>query len=665
MTVSKRAMTLEDFFRFKRVSDPQISPDGRMVVYVLTTVRSDSNETTSNLWLAHIDGGEARQLTSVEKSDHHPRWCPDGKHIVFDSDRSGQRQLWVIDVDGGEVRQLTTIATDASIGIWSPDGKWIAFVSAVYPEYSNKPYSESNELNRIRKERLEKSPVKTRIFTKLFHRHWDAYVGDKRQHLFVMPAAGGEPRDVTPGDRDAYPTSATFSLGDDFTFSPDSKYLVYTAAPEQAEAWSTKFDIYRVPIDGGREECLTDSNPAADGAPRFSPDGRLLAYRAQRRPGFEADRWEIMIMDADGSTPRSITADFDRSPNGFVWRDSESIYFTAEDKGTTPVFQVSLSDNRVARILEGHTNASLSSSGNCLTFIRHAMNQPPEVFFTSDNRELKNVSRANTGLLGELDLQRPTSITVPGAGGTPMQMWILNPPDFDPQKKWPLAYLVHGGPQAAWEDDWSFRWNAQIWAAQGYVVALPNPRGSTGFGQRYVDEVSRDWGGKAYEDLMAGIAWLERQPYIDSDRMAGAGASVGGYMMNWIAGHSTKFKTSITHCGIYNLESMYGTTEELWFVEWDFGGPPWENAASYRKYSPHVYAKNFKTPMLIIHNDLDFRVSVSEGYQLFTALQRLGVPSKFINFPDEGHWVVKPANSFCWHKEIFDWLGKYVPPGGR
>ncbi|MCI0463267.1 MAG: S9 family peptidase [Gemmataceae bacterium] len=678
---SKRPIQVDDLFRFQRLADPQVSPDGKTVAYVVTTVDFTGHRTSSTIWLAPTTGGAPRPLTNTTKKDRHPRWSPDGKRILFESNRSGENQLWVIDITGGEAQQRTTIATDASTGIWSPDGQWIAFVSAVYPEYSAKPYAESNALNKKRKEEAENNPVKAKVFTKLFFRHWDEWVEDKRQHLFVMPAAGGDPRDVTPDDRDAYPTSTTFSVGDDFTFSPDSKYLVYTAVPERDEAWSTNYDICRVPITGGQVECLTKDNPAADGAPRFSPDGKWLAYRAQRRPGFEADRWQILVTDAEGKTkPRSITADFDSWPDAFVWSpDSATIYFTAEAKARTPIFAVSVQHGQVGRLIDQHTHGSLSLSrdGRTLAFTQAALHSPPEVFLadptgvrpSGESGETsilgRNLSQANTQLLAELDLPRPESVTVPGAEGTPMQMWILKPPGFDPHKKWPLVYLVHGGPQGAWDDGWNFRWSAQVWAAQGYVVALPNPRGSTGFGQKYIDEISGDWGGKCYEDLMAGVAYLEKQPYIDKDRLASAGASFGGYMMNWFQGHTTKFKTLITHCGVYNFDSMYGLTDELWFDEWEHGGPPWVKRDSYEKHSPHRFARNFKTPMLIIHNDLDFRVPVAEGLQLFTTLQRLGVPSRMINFPDEGHWVLKPANSAYWHQEVFAWLAKYAPPGGR
>jgi dipeptidyl aminopeptidase/acylaminoacyl peptidase len=383
-----------------------------------------------------------------------------------------------------------------------------------------------------------------------------------------------------------------------------------------------------------------------------------------------------MVMSANGGPARSVTAEFGGSVDSFVWRpDSMTIDFASEDRAKTVYFSVSLEDVRPrATFINQHSNGAMSISrdGKTTVFTRAALHHPNEIFVSvqrGNDYQLFNASLANAGLRKELDLQRPEAVTVPGAGGTPMQMWVLPPTGFDPAKKWPLVYLVHGGPQGAWDDGWSFRWNAQAWAAQGYVVAMPNPRGSTGFGQKYVDEISGDWGGKCYEDLMAGLAYLEKQPWIDSQRMAAAGASFGGYMMNWFAVNTGKFKTLISHCGVWNFESMYALTEELWFDEWEHGGPPWgKNRHSYEKHSPHRFAANlgrFRTPMLIIHNDLDFRVPVSEGIQVFTTLQRQGVPSRFINFPDEGHWVLKPRNSQYWHREVFGWLTKHVAPGGR
>jgi dipeptidyl aminopeptidase/acylaminoacyl peptidase len=687
-----RAMKVEDLFRFKRIADPQISPDGKWVVYQLSNVDLEANKNVSNLWLVGtVKGATPKQLTSAPKSDRHPRWSPDGKSILFESARSGSNQLWLIRMDGGEPKQLTNLSTEASIGIWSRDGKQIAFMSAVWPEFSEKPFKESDALNQKRIDEREKSPVKAKVFTRLFFRHWDEYVEDKRQHLFVMSfdnGKTGDPKDVTPGDRDAYPTSTTFSVGDDFTFDPDGKHLYFTAVPAKNEAWSTDHDICRVsltkPAGEQREpagwETITTQNKAADCSPQFSPDGKWLAYRAQKRPGFEADRFELMLLPADNlkASPRSLTAEFEGSVDDFVWLpDNTRIYFGTDERGRHVYSGTSIKPGNNAGpvyAFAGHTHGSLtfSKDGTRSAHTRMAMNHPNEVFVgivKDGSLDVFNASQANTALLKELELPRPESITVNGAGGTPMQMWILKPPGFDATKKWPLVYLVHGGPQGAWEDGWSFRWNPQAWAAQGYVVAMPNPRGSTGFGQKYVDEISGDWGGKCYTDLMAGLAFLEEQPYIDKDRMAAAGASFGGYMMNWFAVNTGKFKTLITHCGVYNFDSMYATTEEIWFDEWEHGGPPWgKNRSSYEKHSPHKFAANlgkFKTPMLIIHNDLDFRVPVSQGIELFTTLQRQGVPSRFVNFPDEGHWVLKPKNSEYWHREVFGWLKKHVAAGAK
>jgi dipeptidyl aminopeptidase/acylaminoacyl peptidase len=696
----KRPMKIDDLFCFKRVSDPQISPDGKWVVYVVGTPDLEANKIPASLWLAPADGkGEPRQLTNAPgKKDRHPRWSPDGKSILFESNRSGDTQHWLIGLDGGEARQLTTISTEAGNALWSRDGKQIAFVSAVYPEFSEKPFKESDAANKKRKEEIEKNPVKAKVFQRLFYRHWDSYVEDKRQHLFVMSfdnGKAGEPRDVTPGDRDAYPTSSTFETGDNFTFSPDGKYLVFTAVPEKDEAWSTNYDLCRVPVTGGttKWECLTKDNPAADSGPAFSPDGKQLAYRAQKKAGYEADKWELMVVECDAGgafkgQPRSVTRELagknDLSVDEFVWAEfvqpgQHSLIFTADEQGSKPLFMVFPFEPPQAKSVVTHgeegIRAGLSASrfGKQIAFTRAFMNQPPEVATCGSDLNnsslVRNLSHANDKLLAELDLPRPESVKVEGAGGTAMQMWILKPPGFDPGKKWPLAYLVHGGPQGAWEDGWSYRWCPELWAAQGYVVALPNPRGSTGFGQKYVEEITGDWGGKCYDDLMKGVDYLEKLPYIDKDRMGAAGASFGGYMMNWFAVSTGRFKTLITHCGVWDLDSMYGTTDEVWFDEYEHGGPPWgKDRESYEKHSPQRKAANlgkFKTPMLVIQNDLDFRCPVGQGHELFTALQRHGVPSRFINFPDEGHWVLKPKNSEYWHKEVFAWLAKYVPPGGR
>lgn len=692
----KRAMTVDDLFAFKRVAAPQVSPDGQTVAYQVTTVDLEKNKSTTALWLAAADGKTPpKQLTDPKgKRDANPRWSPDGSQILFESSRSGSTQLWVVDATGGEPKQLTSLSTGASNGIWSPDGSHVAFVSTVYPEFSEKPFAESDKLNKQKDDEIEAGPVKAKTFTKLFYRHWDEYVGDKRQHLFVLkvryapqesPAAvmpKWEPRDVTPGDRDANPTSSTFSSGDDFTFTPDGKHLVFTAVPAENEAWSTNYDLCRVSVTNTstKWETLTKDNKAADSGPKFSENGKKLAWRAQKQPGYEADKWDVVVADCkpDGTLagkPEAWTAKHDVSVNEFVWMGSydSGLLFTADQNGRTPIFLLTNQGKRLSVRHPGGACSGLTvTGGNFVSFSEAAMNRPAEVrvlWWPRADRPVVTVSNANEKLLGELDLPQPESVKVK-VEGADMQMWVLKPPGFDEKKKWPVAYLVHGGPQGAWEDGWSFRWNAQVWAAQGYVVVMPNPRGSTGFGFKFMDEITSDWGGKCYRDLVAGLDYVEKLPYVDKERIGAAGGSFGGYMMNWFAVNDAakRFKCLITHCSVWNFESMWGTTDELWFDEWEHGGLPWEKPGKYAEFSPHKKAgelgKN-KTPVLIIHNDLDFRCPIGQGHELFSALQRQGVPSRFVNFPDEGHWVLKPQNSRHWHKEVFAWLAKYAPPGGK
>jgi dipeptidyl aminopeptidase/acylaminoacyl peptidase len=689
--VKKRPMVVEDLFKFQRVGDPQVSPDGTQVVYQVTTVSLEKNNSSTALWLAATDGtGASRPLTNPNgKKDTHPRWSPDGKSILFESTRGGTGQLYVLKLGGGEAQPVTKISTGAGTGLWSPDGKHVAFVSTIRPEFSELPFADSDAKNAAADKAAEENPVKAKTFTRLFFRHWDSYVEDKRQHLFVIDATKtgwGEARDVTPGDRDANPTSTTFSVGDDFTFAPDSKHLVFTAVPEKGEAWSTNHDLCRVAIDNKstKWEALTGDNKGADNSPRFSPDGKKLAWRSQAKAGYEADKWDIQVVDVkpDGTfegKPENLTAARPESVNEFTWVDGSRFVYTADSSAMVRAFAGHVEKKEFSSFqgigasdlgsgsLSGYT---FSSGGKSYAFAHAMMARPAEVFATTaEAGNPINLSHANDALLAELDLPKPESVQVKIEDGE-MQMWVLKPPGFDPAKKWPVAYLVHGGPQGAWEDAWSFRWNAQIWAAQGYVVAMPNPRGSTGFGQKFVDQISGDWGGKCYRDLVAGLDAVEKLPYVDKDRIASAGGSFGGYMQNWFAVNdiAKRLKCQITHCSVYNFESMWGTTEELWFDEYEHGGLPWEIPGKYREFSPHTRAGNLgkhKVPILIIHNDNDFRCPIGQGHELFSALQRQGVPSRFVNFPDEGHWVLKPKNSQHWHKEVFAWLTKYCPPGGR
>ena len=672
MAQTPRPLRVNDLFAIQRLADPALSPDGKWVVYTQTSPDLAQNKNLSDLWIISTAGGAPRRLTDDPAADRRAAWSPDGRWIAFESTRSGTSQIWIVSRGGGNAKQFTTLSTGASEPVWSPDGKWIAFVSDVFPEFSDKPFPLSDSLNKEKQREREQDHVKARVLTKLLYRHWDSWVEGKRRHLFVQPFAGvevrTEPRDLTPGDRDAVPTSSTFSAGTDFAFSPDGKELAYTSpsAPAREEAWSTNHDIFIVPVEGGTPKQIT-TNPAADGYPRYSPDGRFLLYRAQGVSNFEADRWEVMLYERATGKVRSLTENVDLSVGAPVWApDSKRIFFEAEEHGREPLYAVSLAGNDVRKVFAQGVNRSLNifPDGKRILFTHDRAVRPIELCIVGTNgANFYQLTHVNDSLFASLDIPEPQSVWFDGAGGTEVQAWIHTPPQMKEGMKYPLVYMVHGGPQGAWLDAWHYRWNPAVWAAQGYVVMAPNPRGSTGFGQKFVNEISRDWGGKVFVDLMKGLDYACTLPFVDSTRKAAAGASFGGYMMNWFLGNAgSRFATIITHAGVYNFESMYGTTDELWFDEWEHG-IPWENREEFIKHSPHIYAKNFRTPTLITHGERDYRVPISEAMQLFTALQRQGVPSKFVWFPDEAHGILKPANSKFWHETVFAWLKHYTGSG--
>jgi dipeptidyl aminopeptidase/acylaminoacyl peptidase len=657
--------TVEKMLDLGRVSDPQLSPDGRLVAYVVMTVSLDKNTRVNHIWLAPAAGGAAMPLIRPDGSDTSPRWSPDGKRLAFISTRGGASEIWVADIDAsgaaGDPKKVTSITTEVSSFAWSPDGKSFVFSSDVFPPCTTVACDEKALRD------YEARPSKAHVFDHLLFRHWTTWKDGRYSHLLVVPVDGSaEPRDLTPGTADVPP----FSLGgpDGYAISPDSKELAFVEKTDPVEAISTNSDIFLVDLTNpSAAPRKITSNPAADEGPTYSPDGRYIAYRSQQRPGFEADRWQLTLYDRQTGTSRSITPSWDRSADGYVWApDSKTIYLTAENDGRVDIFRLPLAGGNPQAILAAGANGDLhvSPDGKKLVFSEASLAAPAEILAgTLDGGQaLKNVTRltnTNPGL-ASFKLRPAESVTYDGAAGAKIQMWIVKPPDFVEGRKYPLLYLVHGGPQNSWEDAWTFRWNAQVFASAGYVVAMPNPHGSTGFGQAFTDEISGDWGGEVYEDLMKGADFAEALPYVEKGRTGAAGGSFGGYMMDWFLGHTTRFKAIVTHSGVYNLTSMWGATEELWFPEWDLKGTPWTNREMYAKFSPHMYAQNFKTPTLVMHGELDFRVPIGEGLQLFTTLQRQGVPSKMVVFPDEGHWINKPANSALWYHEFIGWMDRWV-----
>ena len=648
----KRPITFDDLITMGRIGDPQISPDGKTVAFVMTTFDKAANTSTSNIYLVPTEGGVVHQLTNGTRSNANPRWTPDGRTIAFVSSRDGDSQIWTIPVTGGEARKVSSISTGASGMIISHDGRWFAFASDVYPDLPD------DAANKARMEQEEHSKVKAKIFDHLPYRVWNYWKDGKRSHVFVMPVAGGMAMDRTPGDYDTPP----IDLGGnwDYDFSPDGKELTFTRNTDPMVAISTNNDLFSVPVSGGSAKRITP-NPANDSQPLYSPDGKFIAYRAMRRPGFEADRKELVLYNRATGDRKSLTENFDYSINDVVWApDGKSLFVTADDKGSVSVFRIWTDGRKPETVIDkGYNhNLAITPDGTQLVFIRERINMPAELYrINVDGKNLTQLTMINTKHVAELDMNPIEDFWFKGAGGTQVHGWIIKPPAFDKSKHYPMIYLVHGGPQGQWGDQFHYRWNAEMFASRGYVVLMVNPRGSTGYGQKFTDEISRDWGGKVYVDLMNGLDYaLKTFSFIDAKRVAAAGASYGGYMMNWMGGHTNRFRCIVTHDGVFNPKSMYGSTEELWFPEWEFGGELYKHPKLYDQWSPLNAASNFKTPTLVVHGQRDFRVDVSEGFQLFTALQRQGVKSKMLYFPDEGHFVTKPQNAELWYKTVLDWI---------
>ena len=662
----QKPLTFDDLMRVQNIADPQASPDGRWIAYTVTVVDKEKNSRDSDLWILPATGGQARQLTRSPGSDSRPRWSPDSREIAFVSTRGGSSQVYVTTPDGRKPRRVTQIETEADGVLFSPDGKNLLFSSEVYPECDSRDAVKALACNAAKKKAAEVSKVKAHTATRLLFRHWNSWKEGKRPHLFVVPANGAQaPRDVTPGDFDTPP----FSLGgpDNYAFSPDGKEICFASNRDVHEARSTNADLFTVSLITGETRKIT-TNSAYDGSPLYSPDGNFIAYRAQLRPGYESDRFRLMLYDRATGQHRNLSEDFDRWIDSFAWApDARRLYFIAEDRGRSSIFEISVETGKVRMLVREYSSGDLgvSPDGGTLVFTRSSMHQPAEIYtVAADGSGLAARTHHNDPLLAALDMNKAEEFWFDGApsnrGVPKIHSWILKPPQFDPSRKYPVLLLVHGGPQGAWSDSWGSRWNPQMYAAAGYIAVMPNPRGSTGYGQQLIDEINRDWGGLCFSDLMLAMDTAEKLPYVDKGKTAAAGASFGGFMVNWFQGHTDRFKALVGHAGDFDQSSSYYVTEELWFPEWEMGGTPYDNQQLYDFLSPGRYAANFKTPQLVTHGELDFRVPIGEGLAMFTALQRRGIESKLLTFPDEGHWILKPLNSELFYKTVIDWIDKHL-----
>jgi dipeptidyl aminopeptidase/acylaminoacyl peptidase len=703
---AKRPMTFEDTMQMKRLGETAVSPDGQWLAYSVTTVDLDRNTKRAELWLQKISGGEPQKLAVAQPGDSGPQFSADGHSVLFLSGRENGQQVWVADFDPAmgatrNAKKLTAIATEADNARWSPDGKFVVFTSAVYPDcpaLTEADAATGNTCNADRDKTAAESKVKAQIFTQLLYRHWNHYTGDKRSHLFLVEVADGVVRDLTPNDPHDVPP---FSLegGGGFDIAPDAKELAFTENPDPVPAISTSAQIYTLDLTNPAAKPVKVSTSAGGNFnPAYSPEGKYLAWRSEERAGYEADKFRLFVYDRAAKTAKNLLPKFDNWVDEFAWgKSSRQIAFVGGVRGEANLYiadfeyQTAMQFTKDGEFSGLHLLAIPDRPGmvekggiSAAIAAKMTVDRPSEVVLVSlgDTTEkvsdqqgvtsyydspVTHVTNLNDTLLALLDLPKMQSFWFTAKDGVKVQGFLIPPPGFDAAKKYPVKFLIHGGPQGAWGDSWSYRWNAELFAANGYVVVMINPRGSTGYGQAFVDGVNGDWGGKPYQDLMTGLDYAEQHfPFIDKTRECALGASYGGYMANWVLGHTDRFKCIVSHDGMFNAESAFGSTEEDWFNTWEFKGAPWDyygkpdSENPFRKWSPSLYAKNFKTPTLVVHGQLDYRLDVSEGFQLFDTLQLLKVPSKMLYFPDEGHWVLKPQNSRLWYKTVNDWVDQWT-----
>lgn len=650
-------LTVHDMLAMDRISDTQVSPDGKWLAFTLRRTDLEANRGRTDIWIVGVDGRNLRRLTSHPAADLNARWSPCGRFLFFLSGRSGSMQVWKICLDGGEAEQVTAEPLDVGNLVVGRSGELLACTMEVFA--GSTPAETAGKL-----EAAASRKTTGQVFDKLFFRHWDTWSDGRRSHLFVLPKKGGPARDLMPA-MDADTPSKPFGGPEEIAFTPDGKGLVFTARDAgREEAWSTNFDLYFVPADGSAPpRPLTANNAAWDTAPAFSPDGKTLAYLAMSRPGYEADRFRIVLRPWPDGDGRVLTEAWDRSVSAFCWTpDGTKLLASAPNLGQTSLFAVDVAGGQVETLVEKGTVAGFGPAGGGIVFERNTLTSPTEIYFIAPGAEEKAVTAVNAPRLAALKLGQPEQFSFRGWNNETVHGYIVKPVDFDPAGKYPVAFLIHGGPQGSFGNDFHYRWNPQAYAGAGYAVVMVDFHGSVGYGQAFCDSIRGDWGGKPLVDLQKGLsAALAKYPWLDGARVGALGASYGGYMINWIAGNwPDRFKCLVNHDGNLDERAAYFDTEELWFPEWDHLGTPWANPQGYEKHNPVNFVKNWTTPMLVIHGGRDYRVVETQGMSTFTALQRRGIPSRFLYFPDESHWVLKPANSIQWHETVLAWLDQWL-----
>ena len=665
---SPKGFTADDLVRLARVSDPQVSPDGRRVAYTLRETDLEADRGRTDLWVLELaarprDGVSSppRRLTQHPASDSAPRWAPDGLGLYFLSSRGGSSQVWYLALAGGEPQQVTTLPLDVGSFEVSPRGDRLAVSMEVFPDCADLKCTVD------RQAALGKQKASGLIYDQLFVRHWDTWKDGRLSQLFTLPiAADGKadkPVNVSRAVRADVP-SKPFGGDEDYAFSRDGARIVFSARlSDRSEPWSTNFDLYEVAADGSdAPRNLTADNPAWDAQPVFLANGDL-AWLAMARPGFEADRFKVMLRSARDGKVRPLTGDWDRSVGHLgASFDGKRLLATADDIGQVALFDIDPATGVRSRLVgEGQVQA-FAPAAQGVVIAWASLGSPPDLHLAARGQPPARLTSVNAALLGARELGASEQFSFSGADGAKVHGYVVKPQGWTPGKKYPIAFIVHGGPQVSFANHWSWRWNPQVYAGAGYGVVFIDFHGSPGYGQAFTDSISQDWGGKPLVDLQKGLdAALARYDWLDGTRACSLGASYGGFMQNWIAGNwPDRFKCIVNHAGIFDQRTMYYTTEELWFTEWENGGPYYANPQVHEKFNPADHVTKWKTPMLVIHGALDYRVPYSQGLATFTALQRQGVESRLVFFPDENHWILKPANSLLWHAEVIGWLDKHT-----
>ncbi len=652
---TKRALTVEDLWAMKRVGSYDVSPDGKTIVFELTKYSLDKNKGDTDIYLVNTGGTNLRALKNSDKAETEPHFSSDGKSVYY----LVGKQLWKCNLNGTNDKRITNFYPGVSGYELNKKNDRVLFVAQVYPECLNQKCNAEKD---SAKKQIKSSG---KIFTGLMYRHWNRWRGEKRSHLFLFDMKTNKYFDLTSKSTSDVPP-IDLGSANDYSFSPGGNEVAFTLNPDKKLALSTNNEVYTLDISALSNKTKNDWKKISvskgnDNQPVYSPDGKYIVFRSMKRAGFESDKSDLILYDRKTGRLKNLTEDWNLSVGEIVWsKDSKSVFVTTPFQVYNVVVKIDIDSGKRTKLITKHVNSAIqiSPGGNVLFFKQQRSTQPYEIFsYNLNNNQILQITHVNRARLANVEMNEIETFWTKGANNTPVQSILVKPPFFDSNKKYPMIFLIHGGPQGHWTDDFHYRWNLQLFASKGYVIVAPNPRGSVGYGQKFTDEISRDWGGKVYTDLMNSYDYaLNNFKFIDKKNTFAAGASYGGYMINWIEGHTNRFNALVCHDGVFDLESMYGSTEELWFPEWEFGGPPWVNRDIYRKWSPHMFVPNFKTPMLIVHGAHDFRVPETQAMELFTSLQRMNVESKFLYFPDETHFVTKPQNSKLWWNTIFKWF---------